>query len=196
MCDIPSQLQVSRRLSTHNAGVRACVAAPLPLSRLLLPHLSLRTGRPAGGPILAGAPTGRGPGGGAFILAGPCGVEDPGRERVGEPPPPPSCRPPLSPLHPQIRFQRFGRKKAPFYRLVAIDSRDRREGRPLEVSNGRGDDEKGAFQARTAPCFLFFPTSHHPSIHSSPRHLSLRLSSLLSFHSAWATTTPCARRPT
>ena len=31
-----------------------------------------------------------------------------------------------------IRFQRFGRKKAPFYRLVAIDSRDRREGRPLE----------------------------------------------------------------
>lgn len=31
-----------------------------------------------------------------------------------------------------IRFQRFGRKKAPFYRLVAIDSRERREGRPLE----------------------------------------------------------------
>jgi len=31
-----------------------------------------------------------------------------------------------------IRFQRFGRKKAPFYRLVAIDARDRREGRPLE----------------------------------------------------------------
>eukprot|EP00879_Flechtneria_rotunda_P001781 GHRR01001945.1.p1 GENE.GHRR01001945.1~~GHRR01001945.1.p1 ORF type:complete len:128 (+),score=20.73 GHRR01001945.1:175-558(+) len=31
-----------------------------------------------------------------------------------------------------IRFQRYGRKKAPFYRLVAIDSRDRREGRPLE----------------------------------------------------------------
>jgi small subunit ribosomal protein S16 len=31
-----------------------------------------------------------------------------------------------------IRFQRFGRKKAPFYRLVAIDSRVRRDGRPLE----------------------------------------------------------------
>ncbi|CAK0786990.1 hypothetical protein CVIRNUC_010206 [Coccomyxa viridis] len=31
-----------------------------------------------------------------------------------------------------IRFQRFGRKKKPFYRLVAIDSRDRRDGRPLE----------------------------------------------------------------
>ncbi|KAG1663540.1 hypothetical protein FOA52_003168 [Chlamydomonas sp. UWO 241] len=31
-----------------------------------------------------------------------------------------------------LRFQRFGRKKAPFYRLVAIDSKDRRDGRPLE----------------------------------------------------------------
>ena len=31
-----------------------------------------------------------------------------------------------------IRFQRFGRKKVPFYRLVAIDSRERREGLPLE----------------------------------------------------------------
>jgi small subunit ribosomal protein S16 len=31
-----------------------------------------------------------------------------------------------------LRFQRFGRKKLPFYRLVAIDSRDRRDGRPLE----------------------------------------------------------------
>ena len=31
-----------------------------------------------------------------------------------------------------LRFQRHGRKKLPFYRLVAIDSRDRREGRPLE----------------------------------------------------------------
>ena len=33
----------------------------------------------------------------------------------------------------QLRFQRFGRKKQPFYRLVAIDSRVRRDGRPLEV---------------------------------------------------------------
>ncbi|KAG2491789.1 hypothetical protein HYH03_009949 [Edaphochlamys debaryana] len=31
-----------------------------------------------------------------------------------------------------IRFQRFGRKKLPFYRLVAIDSKDRRDGEPLE----------------------------------------------------------------
>lgn len=31
-----------------------------------------------------------------------------------------------------LRFQRFGRKKMPFYRLVAIDSRDRRDGKPLE----------------------------------------------------------------
>ena len=31
-----------------------------------------------------------------------------------------------------IRFARFGRKKLPFYRLVAIDSRARRDGKPLE----------------------------------------------------------------
>lgn len=31
-----------------------------------------------------------------------------------------------------IRFTRGGRRKAPFYRIIAIDSRDRREGRPLE----------------------------------------------------------------
>lgn len=31
-----------------------------------------------------------------------------------------------------IRFQRFGRKKLPFYRLVAIDSRKARSGAPLE----------------------------------------------------------------
>jgi len=31
-----------------------------------------------------------------------------------------------------LRFQRFGRTKKPFYRLVAIDSRDRRDGRPIE----------------------------------------------------------------
>ena len=32
----------------------------------------------------------------------------------------------------RIRFQRYGRKKAPFYRIVAIDRKDRRDGRPLE----------------------------------------------------------------
>ena len=31
-----------------------------------------------------------------------------------------------------LRFQRFGRKHLPFYRLVAIDSKDRRDGKPLE----------------------------------------------------------------
>ncbi len=31
-----------------------------------------------------------------------------------------------------IRFSRGGRRKAPFYRIVAIDSRKPREGRPLE----------------------------------------------------------------
>lgn len=31
-----------------------------------------------------------------------------------------------------IRFQRYGRKKLPFYRLVATDSRTKRDGAPLE----------------------------------------------------------------
>jgi small subunit ribosomal protein S16 len=31
-----------------------------------------------------------------------------------------------------IRFSRFGRKQAPVYRIIAIDSKKRREGRPLE----------------------------------------------------------------
>ena len=34
----------------------------------------------------------------------------------------------------QIRFQRFGRRKSPFYRIVAIDSKSRRQGVPIEVS--------------------------------------------------------------
>jgi small subunit ribosomal protein S16 len=32
-----------------------------------------------------------------------------------------------------IRLQRFGKKKTPFYRIVAIDSRKRRDGASLEV---------------------------------------------------------------
>ena len=32
-----------------------------------------------------------------------------------------------------IRLQRIGRRKKPFFRVVAIDSRKRREGRPLET---------------------------------------------------------------
>ena len=33
----------------------------------------------------------------------------------------------------QIRFQRRGRKKLPFYRIVAIDTRKQRDGKPIEV---------------------------------------------------------------
>lgn len=33
----------------------------------------------------------------------------------------------------QIRFTRLGRKRKPFYRIIAIDSRKRRDGAPLEV---------------------------------------------------------------
>lgn len=32
-----------------------------------------------------------------------------------------------------IRLSRFGRKLAPFYRVVAIDGQKKREGEPLEV---------------------------------------------------------------
>ncbi|KAK3263081.1 hypothetical protein CYMTET_28097 [Cymbomonas tetramitiformis] len=32
----------------------------------------------------------------------------------------------------KIRFTRMGRNKSPFYRIVAIDSRKRRDGRPLQ----------------------------------------------------------------
>jgi Ribosomal protein S16 len=34
---------------------------------------------------------------------------------------------------PQIRFTRLGRNKSPFFRVVVMDSRTRRDGRPLEV---------------------------------------------------------------
>ena len=33
----------------------------------------------------------------------------------------------------KIRLKRMGAKKAPFYRIVAADSRDRRDGREIEV---------------------------------------------------------------
>ena len=42
-----------------------------------------------------------------------------------------------SPRPPQIRFARYGRKKLPFYRIVAIDSKKRRQGAPLEASASR-----------------------------------------------------------
>ena len=32
----------------------------------------------------------------------------------------------------KIRLQRHGRKKKPFYRIVVMNSRDRRDGRPIE----------------------------------------------------------------
>ena len=33
----------------------------------------------------------------------------------------------------KLRLKRMGAKKAPFYRIVAADSRDRRDGRELEI---------------------------------------------------------------
>ena len=36
------------------------------------------------------------------------------------------------PLDTQIRYTRLGRKRTSFYRIIAIDSRKRRDGLPLE----------------------------------------------------------------
>ena len=33
----------------------------------------------------------------------------------------------------KLRLKRMGAKKAPFYRIVAADARDRRDGREIEV---------------------------------------------------------------
>lgn len=33
----------------------------------------------------------------------------------------------------KIRFSRIGKKNAPFYRIVAIDSQSKRDGEPLEI---------------------------------------------------------------
>ena len=33
----------------------------------------------------------------------------------------------------KLRLKRMGAKKSPFYRIVAADSRDRRDGRELEI---------------------------------------------------------------
>lgn len=56
----------------------------------------------------------------AFQAARPCGVARPVRVAT------------VIENRVALRFQRYGRTKLPFYRLVAIDSKDRRDGRPLE----------------------------------------------------------------
>ena len=45
----------------------------------------------------------------------------------------------------KLRLKRYGKKREPSYRIVAINSRDRREGRPLEelgFYNPRTDETK------------------------------------------------------
>ncbi|KAL4444879.1 hypothetical protein ABPG77_003929 [Micractinium sp. CCAP 211/92] len=44
----------------------------------------------------------------------------------------PRCAPLVVENRVRIRFTRMGRKKLPFYRIVAVDSRVRRDGAPLE----------------------------------------------------------------
>ncbi len=43
----------------------------------------------------------------------------------------------------RIRLKRMGRKKAPFYRLVAVDSRARRDGKELDLLGHYNPMEKG-----------------------------------------------------
>ena len=57
----------------------------------------------------------------------------------------------------QLRFQRFGRKHRPFYRLVAIDSRNARDGKALQVSSPAGlcsDDAHQSMLKLTRHCSL------------------------------------------
>lgn len=49
----------------------------------------------------------------------------------------------------KLRLKRFGKKKQPSYRLIAIDSRSRRDGRPLE--------ELGFYNPRTKETRLDVP---------------------------------------
>ncbi|MEB3831484.1 30S ribosomal protein S16 [Phormidium sp. CCY1219] len=45
----------------------------------------------------------------------------------------------------KLRLKRFGKKRAASYRIVAMDSRDRRDGRPLEelgIYNPRTDETR------------------------------------------------------
>ncbi len=49
----------------------------------------------------------------------------------------------------KLRLKRFGKKKQPSYRLIAIDSRSRRDGRPIE--------ELGFYNPRTKETRLNVP---------------------------------------
>ena len=46
----------------------------------------------------------------------------------------------------KIRLKRFGSKKKPVYRVIVIDSRDRRDGRPIE--------EVGFYDPRQEPALI------------------------------------------
>lgn len=48
----------------------------------------------------------------------------------------------------KIRLKRFGSKKRPVYRIVVINSRDRRDGRPIE--------EIGFYDPRQEPSLIRF----------------------------------------
>ena len=50
----------------------------------------------------------------------------------------------------KIRLKRFGRKKCPYYRIVAIDSRSKRDGKALEVLGFYNPTLQKHFNRRTS----------------------------------------------
>ena len=187
-------------------GVRACVAArlSLPLTPLSPPSplITPLTGRPAGGPVLAGGPAGRGPGGGASHFAG----RDGGARGASENWPsrrPPSLladRPPTS-SHPSPPSHAHAHTDPlpalwPQEGALLPPGRHRLPGPPGGPAAG-GERERGEMRGAGGGHFPPPKTSApFPSFHPSHRSSLSSLFPPFSSHSAWATTTPCARRPT
>ena len=62
----------------------------------------------------------------------------------------------------KIRLKRLGRKKAPFYRIVAIDSRKRRQGAPL-MELGWYNPLTNDFQLNRKQVLYFLKNGAQPS---------------------------------
>ena len=71
----------------------------------------------------------------------------------------------------KIRLTRQGAKKRPFYRIVAIDERKPREGRPLEFL--------GTYDPRTEPEAITFKSERIDDWVSKGAQLSPRVATLL-----------------
>ena len=87
-------------------------------------------------------------------------------------------------LPPQIRFTRLGRIRSPFYRIIAIDSRKRRDGAPLEVRAAPARDGKAPHFALSRGTLLGrIKTWNAAELRAqSPGNASLTSLSFSSFH--------------